>query len=380
MADTAVTPVVDYLRMDGEVDEDHLVMVRHRYRQVLRLSDDLPMPDDPDETALGDVALQLNLRLTTDEDRNYLQKCVKYTDINDSRLDVLSEWIGEVKPIPELKTFNPSVHARSTAPNRPTTRCATPLADIDCTINIKMQTPELQEFIHSFLFFPAPESASVIVGDNRKFLLANDCLLYLFIRQQLRDRDTITSSSSQHSTRYRLIEPVSLTDDFGTWQFDRWRGLFDIELAPHGDTIRFPSRWKLADEPRIHCRLHDQDAATKASTSLLDGRPRITSLEVFVRDVCHHANSGQADVWLRDLHEEDVLTFEHLANLRHGEWENIRKLTVNARKTLRAAVDRERESSTGERRKRLSSDPDEDADNEMTPNSESKNRELHRKG
>ena len=374
MVDTTLTPVMDYLRMDGTVNEDHLVMVRQQYRQELHVSDDHPMPEDPDETALAQAARQLNLRLTTDEDHDYLKKCVKHTDINDARLDLLSEWIGEVKPLPDPKPSYPIVHVR------PTALSATHLIDIVCTINIKMQTPELQEFMRSFLFSCIPESTSTIIVDDREFLLADQCTLHLFIRQQLRERDTIASSNSQKSSRYRLIEPMSLTDDFGTWQYDRWRGLFDIELTPHGNHIPFPKRWKLADNARIYCRLNDQDTERKASNSLLDDRPRITSLEGFVRDVCRHANSGQADVWLRGLHEEDILTFDHLANLRHAEWENIRKLTVNAKKTLMAAVDRERESSAGERRKRVSNDSHEDGDNETNLDSESKSRVLCNSG
>jgi hypothetical protein len=65
MTDTELIPIVDHLRVNLTLHEPHLKMIRDLYRQVLHVSDDLAMPDDPDENAITEVARQLNLRVDT---------------------------------------------------------------------------------------------------------------------------------------------------------------------------------------------------------------------------------------------------------------------------------------------------------------------------
>jgi hypothetical protein len=96
---------------------------------------------------------------------------------------------------------------------------------------------------------------------------------------------------------------------------------------------------------------------------------------VFVGDVCAHENNGQKTTWLEALHKEDILTYEHLSNLRQSEWDNIRQLPMNAKKILKAAIDRERESVASDRRRRVTSDSDQkddDSDNIIVQDNTSK--------
>jgi hypothetical protein len=163
-------------------------------------------------------------------------------------------------------------------------------------------------------------------------------------------RGIIRSIGYRNSTRLRLIEPISSIDDFSSWQYDRWYGIFDFHLVPYGDRNEFPTRWSLADNAHIHCHLIIEGSQAKSSNSLLIDRPRTASLDVFVHDICMRENNGQGDAWLQALHAEDILTFEQLTNLCQSEWDNIRKLTMHAKKIIKAAVDRDRTNVASERR------------------------------
>ncbi|CAF4362506.1 unnamed protein product, partial [Rotaria sp. Silwood2] len=201
------------------------------------------------------------------------------------------------------------------------------------------------------------ESMSMPMYDNEQFVLPVNCPLHLFVRQQMHDHGIVTSSAHRNSTRLRLIEPANLTDDFSTWQYDHWHGLFELTLEPHekGSNARFPPRWRLSDNVQIYSRIQRSDSS-KSSSSHTD-RPRTASLDAFIYDMCDQENNDRGDAWLCALHKEDILTFEHLTNLRQSEWDAIHSLPMNAKKILKAAVDRERECASGERRQRISNDP-----------------------
>lgn len=224
------------------------------------------------------------------------------------------------------------------------------------------------------IFFTSSEKTSIFVRYNEQFSLVEGCLLDLFIRHQLHDRDIVTSSTHRTLTHFRLIEPISLVDDFGSWQYDHWHSIFDMELVPHGTNARFPARWRLADDARIHCFINNHDPAVQTSSSSSSShgdRPRTTSLDVFVQDVCALENNGKRGAaWLGSLHQEDIFTYEHLANLRQSEWDSMNTLTMNAKKTLKAAIDRERENTAGERRHHIAYnlDQEDDNDNELLDN------------
>jgi hypothetical protein len=194
--------------------------------------------------------------------------------------------------------------------------------------------------------------------DNEQFVLPVNCPLDLFVRQQMHDRGIVTSTAYQNSTLLRLIEPVSLIDDFSTWKHDHWHGLFDLKLEPYerDNNIRFPVRWRLADNVQIYCRIKNDDSSLSTSSSHSDTL-RTGSRDVFIQDICDRENNGRAGEWLLALNKEDIMTFEHLSNLRQSEWDNIQFLPMNAKKILKAAVDQAREYATGGRSKRIISDP-----------------------
>ncbi|CAF4435794.1 unnamed protein product [Rotaria sp. Silwood2] len=71
-------------------------------------------------------------------------------------------------------------------------------------------------------------------------------------------------------------------------------------------------------------------------------------------------NNGQSESWLKGLRQEDIFSFEHLNNLNQFEWDRIHALSVNAKRILKVAVDRERTSFAGERRRRVIDEPNDE--------------------
>jgi hypothetical protein len=124
-----------------------------------------------------------------------------------------------------------------------------------------------------------------------------------------------------------------------------------------------PTCWLLAKDARIHCQFAFSGTrqANETTTPLIFDRPRTTSLEQFVHDVCAKEDNMQGEKWFEALCAEDILSFTHLSNLKQTEWNNIKKLTMNAKRILKAAVDRERESAADDRRRWFEeSSPNED--------------------
>jgi hypothetical protein len=188
------------------------------------------------------------------------------------------------------------------------------------------------------------------VRDNKPFVLHRGSLLALFIYEQMHSIGTVRQSQS---SRLHLVQPLVITDEFGTWSYDHFRGLFELELHPHGNES-FQTCWVLGNDARIYCQFVfiGTQQANKMSTSLIRDRPRTNSLEQFVRDVCAKENMD-ADKWIGLLHEEYIFSFIHLSNLKQTEWDNIKRLPMNAKRILKAAVDRERESADDDRRRRF---------------------------
>ncbi|CAF4403023.1 unnamed protein product [Rotaria sp. Silwood2] len=288
--------------------------------------------------------------------------------LDDSTPENIRSSPSPVRLIPHFRSHSPHIAQESTV-----------VTDIDCLLTFQILDDDVQQFIHSFLLqdvkalykHVTTEPASILVRYGECFYLLKSCILSLFIRKQLHDRGTHTSNTNQTSKCFHLIEPVSLTDDFGTWQYKHFHDIFDLELSPHGTNAQFPPRWKLADDVRIHCLIRNDSFTGIKSSSSLKGIPRTASLEAFVHDVCAHENNGQGNAWLLELHKEDILTFEHLANLRQSEWDNIRKLSMNAKKTLKAAVDCVRENVADERYLHGSYDSDQEDDEDMMLNTTS---------
>ena len=253
-----------------------------------------------------------------------------------------------------------------------TGRNVTLLADMDCLFTVKMAFPEVFTFIHSFLLQPIEKldqsSSSSKVNDTKNSLLVLDihCPLYLFIRQHLHECRPAMSMAHHNSTRFRLVEPISCTDDFGAWSYDHLHGLFDLELAPHGSNVQqFPDQWSLADDVKIYWRIENESSREKTSLSSYTDRSHRRTLEAFVHDICMRENNGKSGGWLEALRQEDILTFEHLTNLNQSEWDRIHRLPVNAKRILKSAVDQERTNIAGEYRRQIIKDLN-DQNNEET--------------
>jgi hypothetical protein len=152
MSGTQSNSVIDYLRStDSNVHEEHLNNIRDHYRQVLRLSVDVVLPEDPDEDAITAVAGKLNLRIDTGEARDYLRECVKYKDIYDAIVVVSAKLAGELTPIDFSSPLPSQSPSRITKDLPHTIADLTLVTDITCSLNVKMATTEVDEFIHSFL-------------------------------------------------------------------------------------------------------------------------------------------------------------------------------------------------------------------------------------
>ena len=199
-----------------------------------------------------------------------------------------------------------------------------------------------------YLSYRSTASSDSSSHDNRPFLLHAESLLALFIYEQVHSLGTIRT---RQSARLRLVEPLSITDDFSTWSYDHFRGLFEIELRPHLDRS-FPTSWLLAKNAHISCQFvyNGTRQTNETATPLVLDRPRTGSLEQFVYDVFAKEDM-QAERWLKALQGEDILTFAHLSNLKQTEWSNIKGLPMHPKKMLQTAVDRERESVADDRRR-----------------------------
>lgn len=163
-----------------------------------------------------------------------------------------------------------------------------------------------------------------------------------FIRYQLLARGG-TIDAGRQLTKFPLVEPLVLVDEFDTWHFDYLCNLFELNLLPSDKS--FPRIWKLDKNTQIFYLFELTNGNTSESdpgTRNVD-RPSTVSLQRFVEDVCEKENNGMAKKWLDALREDDIFTYDHLANLKFNEWNELRKLSMNGKKTLKSYVDREKQ-------------------------------------
>ncbi|CAF1390520.1 unnamed protein product [Adineta steineri] len=342
------------------MNDENVATFRDCYQKLSKVSkfDD----HEIDETALYNTAKELGIKIDSDNDRVLLKNCVRYDDIEQTLecMDILIQ--GPVQPLssslpvvqPPLSSDNVSISlSEPFQEEKPPTN----LMEIKCIVIVKYRGKYVDDFIQKFLLKVVNETSTnePTINDRsasyytNQFLLHSRSLLALFIHEQVRSLGIIRRRQLK---RLRLVEPLSIIDEFGAWSYDHLRDLFEIELRAHRDEF-FPSPWILAEDARIHCQFifSGTQQANETSTSLILERPRTSSLEQFVRDVCSKEDNMQTDKWLAALHAEDILSFAHLSNLKQSEWDNIKRLSMNAKRILKAAVDRERESAADDRRR-----------------------------
>lgn len=182
--------------------------------------------------------------------------------------------------------------------------------------------------------------------DGTPHPLTSGSLLDVFIRKELKDRGDITLSSSNEKL-YRLVEPVSLTDEFSSWTFDLFRSIFDLWLSIDAECEKtFPIVWKFDDENGQidYVIKNDLFSNDENSSKTQSGRPSTKDLPSFIQGVCRIETNNNASVWLEKFKEENITTYAHLSNLNDEEWKRISKLPMNALKTIRFYVDQAKQS------------------------------------
>lgn len=171
--------------------------------------------------------------------------------------------------------------------------------------------------------------------------LIRGSILDIFIRNQLSVRGDI--NVGRPLSKLPLVDPVTLVDEFDTWHFDHLHGLFELNLLPENQI--FPLRWKLAPDAKLSYRIETtekKDQENEQKPRNVD-RPSTASLEQFVEDVCEKENNGMAAKWIEALHEDDLFTYDHLANLKYIEWSELKVLSMNGKKILKSYIDREKQ-------------------------------------
>ena len=250
---------------------------------------------------------------------------------------------------PEPATYSPPPSFTTTTSQQ---QCTGPLKKIICIVHQKSAKPEVDEFLREFLFRQADQRTTPLtdprivhpICDNNVHPLNRGTILDLYTRQQMDDRGTVTSGESQ--TRFRLIESVSLTDEFDSWTFDHFHGLLDFWLAIDSKCEKsFPKEWKLDSNAEIdYIVLPQLPRGNDDESSKQSDRPSTKSLENFLRDICRIEQNGMFNVWFDALKkEENISTFAHLTNLNQKEWERIDKLPMNALKTIKFYIDQEKQ-------------------------------------
>jgi hypothetical protein len=169
-----------------------------------------------------------------------------------------------------------------------------------------------------------------------------------FIRTQLDIRGG-TIDAGRTLTKLPLVDPIVLVDEFDTWYFDHLHGLFELNLVPERQT--FPRKWKLAPNVELFYLFEWPDDNTStdqegAQTAKNVDRPSTASLERFVEDVCEKENNGMATDWIKALRVDHLFSYDHLANLKYTEWDQLKELPLNGRKILKSYVDREKQMAT----------------------------------
>ena len=354
--------IYDYFKAGISVNEENVATFRVLYQDLSKINKF--DGHDVNEIILDNTAEQLRIQIDSDIDRAILRACICHDDLEQvlNCLDLLLQ--NQQEPlssnIPMTQTSSsPDDASKISSEGLQDEQVPIKLEEIECKMIVKNRTKEVDIFIQTFLLQVIPKGNTTVNRSptnsepfsnyNNKFLLDPDSTFALFIREQVRSLGTIRQ---RQSVRLRLVEPVSITDEFGTWFYDHFRGLFETELRSYSEKS-FPPYWTLDNEAHIYCQfvIDGTEQDNETGTSSILAPPRTNSLEQFVNDVCAKEDNAQANSWLKALYAEDIITFAHLSNLKQTEWDNIKRLTMNARRILKAAVDRERESAADDRRR-----------------------------
>ncbi|CAF2837027.1 unnamed protein product [Rotaria sp. Silwood2] len=354
---------IDYLSIIEDEQTGEIILNEDRIDHILTEYRDLYAQSNPDltetqrkEETLNKLANKLDL-LNSRKNMEYLDICIKEETLADAKLEVINKFLGSV----EYLDYNTVVTEQQNH------------VEDDRVANAPVEKPELKQtvddFMENFLFRQIQDENGQAIkvkttkplADNAVHILPKGTILDLFIRQQLTERGNITFKRTR--TKFRLVEPVSLTDEFDSWTFDNFQQIFDFWLTvdPHNNQQKtFPTRWKL--DPRAVINYIIGTVSDETGTRIQ--RPSTKSLENFIRDVCTIEDNGMAEEWFEALTtDEDILTYAHLSNLTMPEWEKIRKLPMNALKTIKFYIDQEKNLTAA---RKVSTIKEKKKDNQLT--------------
>ncbi|CAF1636763.1 unnamed protein product, partial [Adineta steineri] len=352
------------------LDKQCLQTIRDKFDEIYedRDRDDDDLKDEYIVKLIGELGL-VNDQTSSD----YLNICVsgsiEYAEQGIKNRIRADREIIKLIPTDQVQP-DPIIHPQiSPNPTEPRKQVAeqevTPLDKIICIVHQKSTKIEVDDFLRDFLFRQVNQKsntspdANIIqpICDGTIHSLSQGSLLDLFIRQLMIDRGTVTFLNSQ--TKYRLVEPISLTDEFESWTFDHFHGLLDFWLAIDSNIeTNFPSPWTLNPDAHIDYIIVTQlTNADNDSSGKHSERPSTKSLENFIRDICRIQANGMFNTWYKALcTEENIATYAHLTNLNQKEWDRIGRLPMNALKTIKFYVDQEKQMVEERKTKKLSED------------------------
>jgi hypothetical protein len=331
--------VYDYLATDTDndggvidFDTDNIESIRDRYAVMT--------DEQPTNALLKQLAQQLNIY---DDEKNLelIRLCIVEETIDNAKIEIRQRYYHEKDKHSSKKissALKVDTHSIKESP--------IPINEINCLIQLKINHEELTKFFQDFLLHSLDQQVSSksrsTINLEKKVIhpLNHRCILDLFIRKQMAQRGVIDFGRERQ--KFRLVESISLNDEFDTWYFDHFHSLFDIFLTrPNNES--FPIRWELIDQSKLTYQIISIYSTDDDQKHIQ--RPSTKSLEKFIEGICQIEDNGMASNWIELLHKEDITTYAHLTNLNQKEWDNIKKLSMNALKTIKTYVDREKQTA-----------------------------------
>ncbi|CAF3171708.1 unnamed protein product [Rotaria sp. Silwood2] len=335
--------IYDYLATDTDndggvidFDNDSIENIRDEYAQM---TDE----EKPTKALLKQLAQKLKIN---DDEKNLelLRLCIAEETIEGAKLEIRQRYY-------EGKDRHSSSKKKSSSSNKenstPASSKLVSIDEINCLIQMKVNHEELTKFFQNFLLRSLDQPVSsktrstINVENNIIHPLNHRCILHLFIRKQMAERGVI--DFGRERPKFRLVEPITLNDEFDTWYFDHFHSLFDLFLIrPNNES--FPILWELIEKSKITYQIISVYSTNDSDQKTIQ-RPSTKSLEKFIEDICQIEDNGMASNWIELLRKEDITTYAHLTNLNLKEWDNIKKLSMNALKTIKTYVDREKQTA-----------------------------------
>ncbi|CAF1454924.1 unnamed protein product [Adineta steineri] len=351
---TNIQSLFDYLAVKGlfgMLDRERLKEIHTRYDRLKNEQ------FDSNAISVDELIKKLTQQFPIDDDKeniDRLKRCVTqqsfelaYQNLQKEYINKLSE---EKKKAKQIATST-NITETSIVPNPTTQTNVETISTIICQILIKQNQGNVIGFIQHFLLCPFneiqhkqkliqtanPLSPDVLYSGR----VISGSILDAFIRSQLLSRGHVVDTG-RSLTKFCLVEPLVLSDEFDTWYFDYLRDLFELNLLSPEKS--FPKRWKIDENTKIFYLLElpkNNDNIDQGTRNV--DRPSTVSLQRFIEDVCEKENNGMTKKWFEALHEDDIFTYDHLANLKFDEWNQLKKISMNGRKILKSYIDREKQ-------------------------------------